>query len=152
MRYLYVRARPADDEIEKISQMTDDLQQQIWTNLMPLIEDRPTPPVTSLMNALNTTFDATNAMRMAMEYRMPAQVINLLLLMSLLGTGAVGYHFGLSQRKGRVPGIVLSVLWAVVITQIIDIGTARIWTFRTETRIYEWTMDSLEISYPQSRF
>jgi hypothetical protein len=151
LRYLYVRAKPSDTEIQKITDETNRLQAQMWDQMTTLIREQPTPPVTSLMNALNATFDATTAMQMAMEYRMPAQVVYLLLVMSLMGTGAVGYQFGLTQRKGRIPGVVLSILWAAVITQIIDIGTARIWTFRTETKLYEWSLDSLEMSYPKNQ-
>ena len=60
-----------------------------------------------------------------------------------LGTAAVGYQFGLTRRRGRAPGILLSILWCVIVTEIIDIGSARIWSFRTDTRVYEWSLDSL---------
>ncbi|MFD0859653.1 hypothetical protein [Roseovarius aquimarinus] len=149
LRYIYVRANPADEEIARLSALTDEMQGEIWERMSRIVRETPTPPATSLMNALNTAFDASTAMRMAMEYRMPAQVVYLLLAMSLLGTGAVGYQFGLTRRRGRIPVIVLSTLWAVVITQIIDIGTARIWTFRTETKVYEWSMDTLGMTYPK---
>ncbi len=68
----------------------------------------------------------------------------LLLLMSLLGVAAVGYQFGLHKRKGRVPGVVLSVLWCIVVIEIIDIGSARMWTLRTDTRVYDWTIETFE--------
>lgn len=145
LRHTFLRAAPGDALIAQSTAETDALQGRIWARLTQLIEERPTPPVTSLMNALTDTFDATTAMRMAMEYKMPTQVVYLLLVMSLMGTAAVGYQFGLTKRRGRIPGIVVSVLWAVVITQIIDIGTARIWTFRTQADVYEWTMDSVGV-------
>ena len=65
--------------------------------------ESPTDPVSALMGSMNAVFDSSTAMRLAMEYRMPAQVIWLLLVMSLLGVAAVGYQFGLTGRRGRRP-------------------------------------------------
>lgn len=148
LRYQFVRAAPDATEIDRITASSAERQAQMWEQMTRILRDSPTPPVTSLMNALNDAFDASTEIRMAMEYRMPEQVVYLLLSMSLLGSGAVGYQFGLARRKGRIPSMVLSALWAVVITQIIDIGTGRIWSFRTETGVYEWTMDGLDMTYP----
>ena len=116
---------------------------EIWGELTRRLEASTTPATSSLMNAINNAFDSSTAMRLAMEYRMPIQLIGLLLLLSVLGTAAVGYQFGLTRRRGRAPGILLSILWCVIVTEIIDIGSARIWSFRTDTRVYEWSLDSL---------
>jgi hypothetical protein len=62
-----------------------------------------------------------------------------------MGTAAVGYQFGLNRRKGRGPGILLLLLWCMIVTEIIDIGSARVWSFRTDTRVYEWSMESMGI-------
>ena len=32
-----------------------------------------------------------------------------------------------------------------VVTEIVDIGSARIWTVRTDTRVYEWAMEGLDM-------
>ena len=88
-------------------------------------------------------------MRLAMEYRMPHQLIALLLLLSAMGTAAVGYQFGLIGRRGRAPGILLSILWCMIVTEILDIGSARIWSFRTDTRVYEWSLESLGLPADQ---
>ncbi len=148
LRYRYIRAIRSTGEIERINAETSDLQNKIWAQLSERINESPTPAVSSLMNALNTTFDSSTALRLAMEYRMPSQLISLLLIMSLLGTAAVGYQFGLSKRNSRTPGIVLSILWCVVVTEIIDIGSARIWSFRTDSRVYEWSLEGLGIPLP----
>ncbi|MFV0303438.1 MAG: hypothetical protein ACK5IP_21650 [Paracoccus sp. (in: a-proteobacteria)] len=145
LRHDFLNADRKDHEIVEINAATNALQNRIWARLSQRIGESPTAPVTSLMNALNNAFDASTAMRLAMEYRMPIQVVVLLLAMSLLGASAIGYQFGLFARRSRAPGIVLSVLWCVVVTQIIDIGSARIWSFRTDTRVYEWSMKSLDL-------
>lgn len=144
IRHAYAGASREPGELARIAAETQKLQGEIWAQLSSLVAERPAPDVVSLMNAINAAFDSSTAMQLAMEYRMPEQVIWLLLVMSGLGIAAVGYQFGLTGRRGRGPGIVLSVLWCVIVTEIMDIGSARIWTFRTDTRIYEWALDGLE--------
>ncbi|RCW88796.1 hypothetical protein [Paracoccus lutimaris] len=148
LRYRYVRATRLTGEIQDINAQTNALQNKIWADVTRRVQESQTPATSSMMNAVNNAFDSSTAMRLAMEYRMPLQVIGLLLLMSVLGAAAVGYQFGLTQRKGRWPGILLSILWCVVVTEIIDIGSARIWAFRTDTRVYEWSMESAGIPLP----
>lgn len=144
LRRAYIIAPGDDATLRLISNQTNEMQNAIWALLVERMAESPGPPVTSLMNAINNAFDASTAMRLAMEYRMPEQLVLLLLMMSLLSTATVGYQFGLIDHKGRVPGIVLSVLWCVVVTEIIDIGSARIWTLRTDTRVYDWTIETFE--------
>ena len=148
LRYLYVSAGRDSADLARITAETGDLQNTLWAQLGQRIAESPTDAVTSLMNALNGAFDASTAMRLAMEYRMPEQVVWLLLVMSLLGIAAVGYQFGLTGRRGRAPGLVLSLLWCFVVTEIVDIGSARIWSFRTDTRVYEWAMEGLDMPIP----
>lgn len=141
LRYHYVQATRFTGEIDRLNAETNTLQNKIWADLTQLMQATTTPATSSLMNAINNAFDASTAMRQAMEYRMPMQVIVLLLLLSLLGSAAVGYQFGLTQRRGRAPGILLSILWCMIVTEIIDIGSARIWSFRTDARVYEWALE-----------
>lgn len=148
-RYLLVRrdyigATRNDESLQRTYEATSELQNSIWALLSERINEDPGPATTSLMNAINNAFDASTAMRLAMEYRIPEQVVMLLLVMSLLGTAAVGYQFGLTARQGRIPGIVLSLLWCAVVTEIMDIGSARVWTLRTDTRVYDWTIETFK--------
>lgn len=148
LRYRYVRAIRFTGEIDRLNAETDVMQSKIWAEVTQRVQESQTPTTSSLMNAVNNAFDSSTAMRLAMEYRMPIQVIGLLLLLSVLGTAAVGYQFGLTRRKGRGPGILLAILWCMIVTEIIDIGSARVWSFRTDARIYEWSMASFGIPLP----
>ncbi|MDS9469260.1 hypothetical protein RGQ15_16990 [Paracoccus sp. MBLB3053] len=145
LHYRFVRAAPDSSEIGETTAESDLLQARIWTMLERRVAEAPTPAVTSLMNSLNNAFDSTTAMRLMMEYRMPMQLIWLLLAMSALGSATVGYQFGLTGRRGQMAAIVLSVLWCAVVTEIIDIGSGRIWSFRTDARVYEWAMDGFGV-------
>ncbi len=145
LRYRYVGATRFTGDIARITAETNDLQNKIWAEVTQRVQESQTPTASSLMNAVNNAFDSSTAMRLAMEYRMPLQVVGLLLLLSAMGTAAVGYQFGLNRRKGRGPGILLLLLWCMIVTEIIDIGSARVWSFRTDTRVYEWSMESMGI-------
>ena len=149
LRHRYVQATRFSGEIDQLNADTNVLQNKIWADLTQRMQVATTPATSSLMNAINNAFDSSTAMRLAMEYRMPMQVIGLLLLLSVLGMAAVGYQFGLTQRRGRAPGILLSILWCMIVTEIIDIGSARIWSFRTDTRVYEWSLESLGLPLDQ---
>ncbi|WP_134679194.1 hypothetical protein [Paracoccus ravus] len=146
LRYRFIRAEPHSAELAEVTAATDQLQARIWTSLEQRVAESPTPPVTSLMNALNNAFDATTRVRLAMGYKLPAQLVLLLLVMSILGGATVGYQFGLTNRKGQLAGIVLSILWSTIVTAIIDIGSGRIWTFRTDARAYVWAMEGFDIA------
>lgn len=148
LRYRYIRAAPHSEEIQIVTTETDRLQVEIWDLLTRRIQQEQTPAVVSLMNALNNAFDSTTTVRLVMDYRMPMQLVMLLLLMSLLGGGTVGYQFGLTNRKGKMAAIVLSFLWCTVVTAIIDIGSGRIWSFRTDSRVYEWSLTGLGMPLP----
>lgn len=145
LRYRYVSAGRASPEIARTTAETAELQGRIWADLTRLLDRDKSPASVSLMNALNNAFDASTVMRRAMEYRMPSQMVLLLLAMSVLGTAAVGYQFGLTNRRGLAPGWVLSLLWCVVVIQIFDIGAARVWSFRTDTRVYEWSLEGADL-------
>ena len=149
LRHDYVQATRQSGDIERLNAETGALQNKIWAGLTLRMQDSPSPATTSLMNAINNAFDASTAMRLAMEYRMPHQVIGLLFLLSGLGTAAVGYQFGLNRRRGRAPGILLSILWCMIVIEILDIGSARIWSFRTDTRVYEWSLEGLGMPVDQ---
>lgn len=148
LRYRYIRAKPHSPELVEVTSESGRLQTEIWALLEQRINEAPNPAVTSLMNALNNAFDATTATQLMMEYRLPMQLIWLLLMMSVLGSGTVGYQFGLTGRKGQMAAMVLSILWCTVVTEIIDIGSGRIWSFRTDARVYEWSLSGLGIPLP----
>lgn len=143
LRYRYAHATRFSGQIDRLNAETNALQGKIWAALTQRMQVAATPATSSLMNAINNAFDSSTAMRLAMEYRMPMQVIWLLLLLSVMGAAAVGYQFGLTNRRGRAPGVLLSILWCMIVTEIIDIGSARIWSFRTDTRVYEWSLEGL---------
>ena len=119
---------------------TAAMQTRIWGHVTALVRDAPGPVSASLMNAVNHTFDMTTAMRFAMAYAMPPQLIWLLLALSSIGMGVLGYQFGLTGRHHRVLSLLASVLWTAVVVEIFDIGSPRLGSFRTDAYAYDWTI------------
>ncbi|MCU9847372.1 hypothetical protein OEZ60_05080 [Defluviimonas sp. WL0024] len=142
-RLIFAGSRRHDPAIDEADARTNELQTVIWDHVSTIVAERKDPAAASLMNAVNNTFDATTEMRFAMGFIMPPQLVWLLLGMNLVGMGAVGYKFGLAGRSNRLVAVSLSILWCVVTTEIIDLGSGRIWSFRTDVRTYIWALESI---------
>jgi hypothetical protein len=139
-RIVFVHADRNSPAIAESVARTAAMQTEIWGHVTALVREDPGPVATSLMNAVNHTFDMTAAMRFAMAYAIPPQLIWLLLALSSIGMGVLGYQFGLTGRHHRVPSLLASGLWTVVVVEIFDIGSPRLGSFRTDSYAYEWTI------------
>jgi hypothetical protein len=140
-RMAFVLADRNSPVIAESTESTGRLQTEIWDHVAALVRSDSGPVTTSLMNAVNHTFDMTTAMRFAMTYAMPPQIVWLLLLMTMASMGLLGFQFGLSGRHHRVLSVLASVLWTAVIVEVLDIGAPRLGSFRTSVDAYEWTIE-----------
>ena len=68
----------------------------------------------------------------------------LLLGMTLLGMAALGYQLGLTGKQVHVMVALLSIMWTVVIVDILDLASPRIGAFRASAAVYDWTMQGLK--------
>jgi hypothetical protein len=139
-RIVFIHADRKSPVIAESVARTGAMQTRIWGHVTALVREDPGPVATSLMNAVNHTFDMTTAIRFAMAYAMPPQLIWLLLALSSVGMGVLGYQFGLTGRHHRVLSLLASVLWTAVVVEIFDIGSPRLGSFRTDAYAYEWTI------------
>ncbi len=139
-RTVFVHADRNSPVIGESLARTAAMQTRIWGHVTALVRDAPGPVAASLMNAVNHTFDMTTAMRFAMAYAIPAQLIWLLLALGCVGMGVLGYQFGLTGRHHRVLSLLASMLWTAVVVEIFDIGSPRLGSFRTDTHAYDWTI------------
>jgi hypothetical protein len=130
--------------VDELNQRTNTLQSQIWGHLAAIVREEPNPASTSLMAALNDTFDMTTAERFGYETRLPPQIFWLLIAMTLLSMAALGYQLGLRGRPVRMLVALLTVMWTLVIVDILDLAAARLGTFRTSTAAYEWTLQGFK--------
>jgi hypothetical protein len=131
-----VRTKANDD--------TSRLQQAIWRQVTTLVREQPSPITASLMAAVNETFDASTSERFALGIKLPWQIFWLLVGLMLLSMAALGYQFGLKGKAVRLPILLLTVIWTVIIVNILDLASPRVGNFRTDTRAYEWTRQGFQ--------
>ena len=138
----YVDADRGSETIKQATDTTNALQTEIWTEISALVRERPDPVISSLMNAVNHTFDMTTTQRFAVALSLPERMIWLLLSFTIVGMFALGYQLGLIKKPNRGMAMVLSILWTAVLVQILDMGAARLGSYRTDLQPYQWTLDS----------
>ncbi len=147
----FVRKGRDEAELSKVNETTSKLQQEIWKRVTVLVRQHPDPISAALMTAVNETFDSSTSERFALETRLPSQVFWLLVSVMAVSMASLGYQFGLKGRPVRVLVFLLTVVWTAVVTDILDLATARLGSFRTDVRIYEWTRQGLSgMSQPQA--
>lgn len=144
MRADFVRAGRDQAAIGALNQRTNALQSEVWGHLAAIVRERPDPVSSALMAALNDMFDASTTERFAYEFRLPPQVFWLLIGMTLLSMGCLGYQLGLKDRPSRLLIALLTLMWTSVIICILDLASARLGYIRTGTTVYEWTIQSFK--------
>ncbi len=148
-RLTFVLADRASPDIDATTARTSELQTEIWGHMTALAQENPGPVTTSLLNALNHTFDMTAAMRYAMAVALPHQLVMLLFALNLIGMAVLGYQFGLQGKHHRALAVLMSLLWTAVMVEILDIGTPRVGMFRTDVSAYQWTQQGFtEVPIP----
>ncbi|WP_234051183.1 MULTISPECIES: hypothetical protein [unclassified Xanthobacter] len=140
----FVRAGRDQATIDTLNQRTGMLQSQIWGHVSAIVREQPSPVSSAVMVAMNEMFDAGTKERFAYHITLPAQLFWLLIGMTLLSMGCLGYQFGLKKRSSPVLVLLLTFMWTWVIVEILDLASARLGTIRTDTAVYEWTIQSFK--------
>jgi hypothetical protein len=140
VRLDFVDAGRDPDELGKLNQRIDVLQSAIWEQAAAIVRESPGPVATWLLSSINEAFDAGTAQRFGYELRFPRQIFWLLVGLSGLSMGAIGFQFGLKTVTIRSMVFLLSLVWTVVIVDILDVGAGRSGNFRTDTIAYEWAL------------
>jgi len=144
LRKRYVVAEVGDTSIDRLNEETSALQGEIWSLVSKQVRERPDAISAALMTSINDTFDAATSERFAFDYRLPNQVFWLLIGMTLVSMGCLGYQLGLIGRPVRILIILLSLMWTVVIVDILDLASTRLGSFRIDAGVYDQTMSSFE--------
>jgi hypothetical protein len=133
---------PSDGDIAAVEQRTGALQSQIWSQVVDLARDRTDPVLVSLATSLNETFDLATAQRFAFTSGPAAQLVLLLLGMTMASMGGLGYQFGLRGRPLRTMTFLLLAMWTAVLVVIIDLGAPRLGRILTDPGPLLWTLES----------
>jgi hypothetical protein len=148
LRIDFIQADQGAAELDDLNRRTNALQTRIWGHASAIARERTDPVAASLMAALNETFDMTTAARFAYTLRLPSSLAWLLFGMTLLSMGSLGYQVGLRGNPSRVMAALLTLMWTVVIVDIIDLASPRIGALRTGTAVYEWTLQGFQGGVP----
>lgn len=144
VRAEFVRAANDPDEIEQLNTRTSALQNEMWGHAAALSRQRPDPIIAALMSALNDTFDTSAAERFAFAFTLPPALFVLLSGMAVLSMAAVGFQLGLRTNPHRFLSVVLTVIWTLLLIQIFDLASPRVGALRTNTAIYDWTIQGFK--------
>jgi hypothetical protein len=144
LRREFVSEKRDQSAIDELNQRTNALQSKIWGHMAAIVREQPDPVSTSLMAALNDAFDQATVERFAFYLRLPSPIFWLLLAMTLLGMAALGFQLGLTGRRVHIMVALLSVMWTVVIVDILDLASPRIGAFRASADVYDWTLQGFK--------
>jgi hypothetical protein len=101
---------------------TSALQQQLWTQGTDAAKQDPRAVTTGLyIQALNNMFDAQNTRDAARLNQLPTTALVLLLVISTLSVGILGYRAGLEGKRSLIGAILLALVITLVVGIILDL-------------------------------
>lgn len=143
LRRDYVAAPRGASTIEEINRKSADLQLQIWDRVSSIVRERSDDVASALMSSINETFDAGMAERFALETKFPHQLASLLTGMALLSIAAFGYQLGVQRHRMPVFVAILVAVWTATLVVILDLSAPRLGATRTDTAVYDWTLEGM---------
>jgi hypothetical protein len=125
---------------ERLQARTNELQSEMWTIARGVAERSPTPISGLLLSSLNEMIDLSLTNRRNFQTHVPSYILRLLLTVSILAVGAVGYGFGLVGSRQPVLSVLLLSVWTVAIVLIIDIDRPQTGEVRIDPAPLVWTL------------
>lgn len=127
-------------QVEQMYARTAALQNDMWRAAQQAAERAPTPITALLVASLNETLDLSLTNRRNFTSNVPTYVIRLLILVSLLTMGAIGYGFGIVGGRQVVMSTLFLFIWTIAIALIVDIDRPRSGGIRVGTTPLVWTL------------
>jgi hypothetical protein len=130
-RYVDARLAFADggadrERLQEILRQSSALGDEIWTRVAAAARADASPPVALLVQSTNEMLDAGEEHHAALENPLPPTVFLVLLLVTAVAMGAVGYECGLEARMHALGMLVAPLLLAVVIGLVFDLAHPRL--------------------------
>ena len=146
--YTHIRASfvaaPADRALlAGLDGCSAEMQGQMRDLAAQVMRDQPEPVTEPLLGEVNAMVGATTAVRFAFNAQMPRQVFWLLMGMAALSVAGLGYQLGMRGQSLRILSALIIFMWALVVMDILDLGTARIGSIGTDASVYQWVLDDL---------
>lgn len=140
VRIAAVRGGADAAEEDRLNQRTNALQTEMWRLAAGVAERAPTPISGLLLASLNETFDLALTNRRNFTSHVPTYVIRLLLIVSIVAVGAVGYGFGLAGTRQFAVSLMLLAAWTVAIVLIVDVDRPQAGEVRVNPTPLVWTL------------
>lgn len=140
LRIATVGGSPDPAEVERLNQRTGLLQTEMWDLVRTIAERAPTPVSVALISSFNEMFDLALTNRRNFSAHVPPYILRLLLTVSILAVGSVGYGFGLAGNRQIGLSALLLGAWAMAIVLIIDIDRPQSGEVRVGPTPLVWTL------------
>lgn len=140
VRIAAVRGMTSQEQENQTNIRTNQLQGAIWSDVQTIARRAPNPITASLTAAVNDTFDLALTNRRNFASHVPPVIVRLLLIVSVLAVGAMGYHFGLAGSGQMVISTLLLVVWTASIVLVADIDNPRAGQVRIDPAPLVWTL------------
>ena len=127
-------------ELDRMHARTAALQNEMWQAVKRAGQRVPIPFSGLLAASLNETIDLSLTNRRNFTTNVPAYVIRLLVLVSMLTMGAIGYGFGIIGSRQIVMSVLFLFIWTIAISLIIDIDRPRSGGIQVGTTPLVWTL------------
>jgi hypothetical protein len=124
--------------------------EEIWAEAEEVARSDGNQPVVALFIAsLNDAIDVVGAREAALTNgRVPESVVLLLLLGAFLSAGIVGYHAGLTFRRGSIGAVALIVVLSAALALVIDLDRPRDGLLRVSQQPLERVIDTMGPAQP----
>ncbi len=106
---------------DRVEAETRRTQAALWSRVRQATPAMQPPLAATLVTATNEMFDSASARKAEREARIPARVLDILLLYTLMAAGIVGYVLGVSGPRHRVVTSILFLLLTLALTLILDL-------------------------------
>ncbi len=97
----------------------------VWQALGKTVANAPSALVNSTVMAVNEMFDAASSRKAERAAKIPARVLEMLVLYAIMSAGIVGYVMSASGRRHLVVTSILFLLLSLAITLILDLDQPR---------------------------
>jgi hypothetical protein len=122
----FFRAGVDEEQLKEAQNKAIQLQNQLWSNATSAVQKDDRMATTGLfIQSLNNVIDTQAKRLAAMDNHVPESVLLLLFIVALMAMLGVGYGTGLSAHRNLFSTTMMSLLFMLVITVIIDLDRPR---------------------------
>lgn len=148
VRIAWLQAPRGSQVLRDSTAETARLQTLIWGHAAAIARERPDAVAASLMASLNETFDLATTQRWAFRSQMPPELPWLLLALTMVSVGGIGFQWGLKGRWHPVVVTLLLAAWSACLVLVVDLASPRIGATRADTAAHEWTLQGFRGGVP----